>query len=203
MTNKSAGAQPELILRPNAWWRPSRAGNLAAAAGYLLASGFFLLRFHGSTRETLGVIDVVVLGLLVAGLRRSFNHGQLTLEDDRVIFSGALRTRALIGQSAPTRVIDAEVDWGRTSGRRSRLWMLVNRAGRAELALNRDAWDGAELERLRERLGIPLEVAEKPLRPTDMRREWPGAIPWPAAHPVLVTCVGLAVFCGLVAALRA
>ena len=60
--------------------------------------------------------------------------------------------------------------------------ILVDTAGRGELSLSRDAWDPSDLDLLRVRLGAELEVVEKPMRPAELRKMWPHALPWVAAH---------------------
>jgi hypothetical protein len=202
MANTEAAAHPRLTLQPMRSRRGAGASSLLAAAGYLVGSLFFLLRFHGPALWAFVLADVVVVGLVVVGFRRTYRHARLVLDGDELVFTGMLRNR-VISTTTPARVVHAEVDWGASSGRSSRLWILVTAVGRTELALNRDVWDGEQLERVRERLEIPLEVAATPLRPAQLRKRWPGAIPLPLAHPLLMTYTAIAVIAAFVIALRA
>jgi hypothetical protein len=99
------------------------------------------------------------------------------------------------------RVVKVEVDWGKASGRRTRFWLLTDAAGRKVVGLNRDVWDDGGLEGLRERLGLPIEIVETPKRPAEMRKAYPGTIPWWGAHPVVTTILAIAIVATLLIAL--
>jgi hypothetical protein len=82
--------------------------------------------------------------------------------------------------------VTVTVEWPGT--RRSfQRWLLLDTAGRTQLALDLTAWDRDELTRLAETLGILQEVDPTPHRPIELRRLYPGAIHWTAAHPYRFT----------------
>lgn len=111
-------------------------------------------------------------------------------------FTGLFRRRTL----SPVRVISAEVTWGRASNRQTKLWVLLGAIGRTSVGLNRDAWDERQLEDLREDLGLPLETVPGLERPAELRKSYPGSIPWWSAHPSLTTVVAIAAVAALVLA---
>jgi hypothetical protein len=57
--------------------------------------------------------------------------------------------------------------------------------------LNRDAWDEQQLESLRKTLALSLETVDVPKRPSELMHDYPGSIPWWAAH--LATATSLAI----------
>ena len=192
----------DLVIRPRAGARSGSGGSLVAAAGWLVASILYLLRFHGFLRIVLAAVDVAVAVGVVGAFKRSSRRAKLTLTDKRLVVSGFVRDRVRFVVSRPARVVEAEIDWGWASGRKSRLWLLVNAEGRTEVGLNRDVWDAVQLDALRERLGLPLEVVEKPMRPAQARKEYPGTIPWWVAHPVLTTYLLIAMIVAVVVGLK-
>ena len=126
-------------------------------------------------------LAVTVVGLLTLSRRRI----KLTLIDGGLIFSGLLRDRVLFTKGSVGRVAHVEVDWGKASGRQSRLWLLIDATGKTAVGLNRELWDGAQLENVREGLGLPIEVVDTPKRPAELRKAFPGSIPWWGAHPAM------------------
>jgi hypothetical protein len=177
-------------------------GQSAGAAGWIVASVLYSLRFHGLARVVIVALGIAIalgaFGLLSLSRRRT----KLALADRQLTFSGLLGDRVSIVNASTWRVAELEVFWGNISGRRSRLWCLVNAAGRAEVSLNRAAWDAGQLESLRESLGVPLEVAAAPKRPAEVRQTYPGTIPWWAAHPATATLLVVVVITVLVLALQ-
>lgn len=202
MIASSAPDSCALVLRPQTWVRGSLVGSVAAASGWLLASGFYLLKFHGPLRIAMVALDVVVVVGAVAVFRRSHRRTRLTLTNGRLVFSGLVSDRVLFADGRPGRVVEADVDWGLASGRRSRLWLLVDADGRTEVGLNHHVWDQGQLEDLRVRLGLPREVVTQPLRPAEARKVYPGTIPWWAVHPVLATYLLIALIIAIVVGLR-
>lgn len=192
----------ELVLTPQGAVRRSSVGTLVVAAGWLVGSAFYLLRLHGLLRVVMIAVDAaVVLGALVV-VKRSYRRTKLALIGGRLVFTGLVRDRVVFADGRSGRVVEAEVDWGRASGRRSRLWSLVNADGRTEVSLNRDIWDAGQLESLRVRFGLPLDVVDEPLRPAEARKTYPGVIPWWAAHPVMATYLLIALIVAIVIAAR-
>jgi hypothetical protein len=170
---------------------------MGVATGWLLAGLFYSLRFHGAARAIV-VVTAVLLGIAMVGLMYfSRRRVKLTAVGDRLIFSGLLRDRVVLGDHAG-RIVDVEVRWGKPSGRRSRLRLFINQAGRTAVSLNKEIWDAAQLEDLRERLGLPIETVARPQRPAELRKAYPGTIPWWAAHPSIATVLAIAVIAVLV-----
>lgn len=180
------GSPANLVIRPQVRGQ-ALGGSVIAAGGWLAASAAYLLKFHGFVLAILAIVDVLVLVGTIVLFRRSAQRTKLALVDGTLVFSSAFRDRVVFAASRPGRVIEIEVDWGWLSGRRSRLWLLTDADGRTEVNLNRPAWDRTELEDLRQRLGLPLEVVERPLRLTEARRAFPRTIAWWAVHPLLTT----------------
>jgi hypothetical protein len=168
----------------------------------MLASLLYSLRFHGSFRiAVVGVgvaLAVGVVGLLSLSRRRT----KLTMIGGQLIFSGLFRDRVLLAGGSPGRVVDVQVNWGKASGRRSRLWLLINAAGRTAVGLNRETWDDGQLEGLRESLGLPIEIVETPKRPAELRKAYPGTLPWWVAHPSVATLIGIVTLTALVLAFQ-
>jgi hypothetical protein len=170
---------------------------VGVAAGWLLAGLLYSLRFHGAARAIVAVA-AVLLGIGTFGLMYfSRWRVKLTVIGDRLIFSGLLRDRVVLEGHAG-RIIDVEAIWGKPSGRRSRLRLFINQAGRTVVSLNREVWDAAQLEDLRVRLGLPIETVTRPQRPAELRKAYPGTIPWWAAHPSIATVLAIAVVAVLV-----
>jgi hypothetical protein len=115
-----------------------------------------------------------------------------------LVFSGIFGSRVLLAPNSRGRVVNVEVAWGKASGRRSRLWLLINETGRAAIGLNRDMWGYDQLESLREDLGLPLAVDDTARRPAELRRVYPGSIAWWAAHPAIATTLLIVVVAVLV-----
>jgi hypothetical protein len=123
---------------------------------------------------------------------------KLTMLNGALVFSGIFGSRMLLTQNSRGRVVNVEVAWGKTSGRRSRLWLLMNEKGRTAIGLNRDMWGYEQLESLRQDLGLPLVVDDTARRPAELRRVYPGSIPWWAAHPAVATSLVIVVVAVLV-----
>jgi hypothetical protein len=197
----AAKSRPAVVVRPRQrrWNSP---GQTAGAAGWMLASLLYSLRFHGSFRiAVVGVgvaLAVGVVGLLSLSRRRT----KLTMIGGQLIFSGLFRDRVLLAGGSPGRVVDVQVNWGKASGRRSRLWLLINAAGRTAVGLNRETWDDGQLEGLRESLGLPIEIVETPKRPAELRKAYPGTLPWWVAHPSVATLIGIVTLTALVLAFQ-
>jgi hypothetical protein len=181
------GYDENVVLRPRKELRNSQGGGIGAAAAATLASILYSLKFHGVARVIVVVagvaLAVAVIGLIVLSLRRT----KLTMIGGQLKFTGVLRDRVVRVGSGAGRVVEVEVEWGKASGRRSRLWLLVDAAGRAAVVLNRNKWDAGQLEALRERLGLTMELVEMPQRPAELRKTYPGIIPWWTAHPSIAT----------------
>jgi len=197
----AAGNSPPLVVRPRQELQNKR-GLSVGAVGWILASLLYSFRFHGSSRVVvvcMGVaLAVIVVGLLTLSRRRV----KLTLIDGGLVFSGLLRDRVLFTKGSVGRVAHVEVEWGKTSGRQSRLWLLINATGKTAVGLNRELWDGAQLENVRESLGLPIEVADTPRRPAELRKAFPGSIPWWAAHPAMASSLAIVIIAVLVLLLQ-
>jgi hypothetical protein len=192
----------QLVVRPRRRLRNTGEASVGAAAGWIVISFLFSLRFHGSAR-VLVVGAGVALAVGVIGLiNLSYRRTKLSLINRRLIFTGLLRDRVALAGDDSGRVVKVEVDWGKASARRSRFWLLINAAGRTAVCLNRDAWDEGQLEGLREHLGLPIEIVETPKRPVELRKAHPGTIPWWGAHVTVATVLAMLVLAALVLALQ-
>jgi hypothetical protein len=181
----SIESQAALVIHPG---RPSRKpGAILSAAGWCVFSLVFLLRFHGLALILMALIDVAVVVGTLAISRRSYARSQLTLAHGRLMWSGAIRDRVVFDKSRPGRVVEAEVRWFKTSDRRTRVWLLVDAEGRAEVNLNVSAWDHAQLENLRQRLGVPRELISDTLSGKELRARRPASVPWAVLHPIAMT----------------
>lgn len=137
---------------------------------------------------------VGTIGLLMLSRRRT----ELMTAGGELVFTGSFRRRVL----SPERVLAVEVAWSKASRRRSRLWVLVNASGRAVVGLNRDAWDEGQLEGLRESLGLPIETVSTPKRPAELRKVYPGIVPWWSAHVSLATVFAILTLAAVVLAVE-
>jgi hypothetical protein len=186
---------PDLVVRPH---RPqAKPGALFSAAAWCAMSVAFLARFHGTGLLVVTVLDLGVFCGGIAILCRSRARSVLNLTGDDLTWSGAFRDRKV----CPVKVVEAEVRWSKTAGLRTRVWLLVNAEGRAEVNLNLDAWDRAQLEQLRQRLGIPRGVISEPQSGKQLHGRFPGSVPAALLHPIALTYLLIAAItvCVLVA----
>ncbi len=187
--NDIATDHQRLVVCPSVS-RRSR-GQAVAGFGWIVASLLYSLRFHGQSRlivVCLGIaVAVGVIGLLNLSRRRT----RLTVVGRRVVLSGLIRDRVVLDGDQAGRVVDVEVSWGGATRRRSRLWLLLDSTDHSAVGLNRAAWNAAELETVRRRLDLPLEVQETPRRPAELRTAYPGSIPWWGAHPIIATWLAI------------
>ena len=182
----SLQSSPTLVVRPEkAQLKP---GALFSAAGWCAMSIAFLVRFHGTGLFVMAVLDVAVLAAALVILQRSRSRSTLSLSPDGLTWTGLFRDRKV----CPVKVVEAEVHWFQTSARCTRVWLLVNADGRAEVNLNADAWDHVQLELLRQRLGIPREVMNQTQRAKELRAKFPGSVPVAVLHPIALTYLLLA-----------
>jgi hypothetical protein len=189
--------EQRLVLQPSRRPWNSQRVDAGIATSWLLAGLLYSLRFHGAARAIVA-ITAVLLGIGTVGLMYfSRRRVKLTVIGDRLIFSGLLRDRVVLEGHAG-RIVDVEVIWGKPSGRRSRLRLFINQAGRTAVSLNKEIWDAAELEDLRARLGLPIETVARPQCPAELRKAYPGTIPWWAAHPSIATVLAIVVIVVLV-----
>lgn len=194
-------ATQPLVIRPRQNLPRSR-GQIVGAAGWVLASLLYSLRFHGLTRLTVvGAAVAIAIGIVV-WMHMSRRRMQLILRDRQLIVSGPLRDRVALTEGRRGRVVHVELTWRHASARRSRLWLLLNGSGSTEVGLNRDVWDGRQLEHLRESLGLPIEVVETPKRPSELRHDYPRSVPWWAVHPAAATSLAIVIIATLVVALQ-
>jgi hypothetical protein len=188
----------QLVLRPSKRIWNTQGWSTGIAAGWLLAGLFYSLRFHGVARLAVACVGVVLAVGVIVLMNASRRRVKLTLSGDRLVFSGLLRDREVMAKGHGGRIVDVEVAWGRSSGRRSRLRLFINQAGKTVVSLNREIWDHEQLEDLRERLGLPTEIVERPQRPAELRNAYPGTIPWWAAHLPVATVFAILVVAALV-----
>ena len=182
----SLQSPPTLVLRAK---KPQlKPGALFIAVGWCSMSIAFLASFHGVGLLVMAVLDVAVIAGALALLQRSRGRSTLSLSEDGLTWTGLFRDRKV----CPVKVVEADVHWFRTSARSTRVWLLVNAGGRAEVNLNADAWDQAQLERLRQRLGIPREVISRTQRGNELRAKFPGSVPLAVLHPIALTYLLLA-----------
>lgn len=191
-----------LVLRPSQriWNTPG--ASIGIAAGWLLASLFYSLRFNGLARIVVAGGGVVVAIGMIVLMHASRRRVKLTLIGERLIFSGLLRDRVVFAKGQTGRIVDVEVVWGRSSGRRSRLRLFINQAGKTVVSLNQAIWDHEQLEDLRERLGLSTETVARPQRSAELRTAYPGTVPWWAAHPSVATVLAIVVIAALVLTLE-
>ncbi len=194
------GSQP-LVVRPRRSLQRIR-GQIVGATGWVLASFFYSLRFYGLTRLAVVGVAVVVAAGLVTWMCLSRRRMRLTLNRGQLIVSGLLRDRVALTETIQGCVVHVDLAWRHAPARRSRLWLLLNDSGSTEVGLNRDAWDGQQLEHLRESLGLPIEVVDMPMRPSEVRHAYPRSIPWWAAHPAVAMSVVIVTIATLVVAVQ-
>lgn len=192
----------QLVVRPRKRLRNSQQASVGVAAGWILMSFLYSLRFHGSARVMVVGAGVALAVGVIGLINLSYRRTKLSMIDGRLVFTGLLRDRVALAGDGTGRVVKVEVDWGKGSARRSRFWLLINAAGRTAVFLNRDAWDDGQLEGLREHLGLPIEIVETPKRPVELRKAHPGTIPWWGAHVSVATVLAILVLAALVLALQ-
>jgi hypothetical protein len=191
----------QLVVRPSQRVRYGRSQSVGAAA-WILASLLYSFRFNGSTRVVVIAAGVIVAVCLIGVMNLSLRRTKLTMVDGQLILSGLLRDHVLLVGEGRGRVVNVEVVWGNTAGRRSRLWLLMDPTGQTAVGLNRDTWNDGQLESLRESLGLPLDVDDTPKRPGELRNAYPGSIAWWAVHPTVTFSLVIIVVAVLVLALQ-
>jgi hypothetical protein len=207
MNDENAGPGPvgkglePLVVRP-LQVRPTRQGQLVGVAGWVLASVFYSLRFHGVTRLAVLSVAVAMAVGIVAWMHLSRRRMRLALYGGQLVVSGPIRDRVALTEGHQGRVVHVEIAWRHTPNRRSRLWLLLNESGGTEVGLNRDAWDNRQLEHIRESLGLPIEVVETPRRPSELRNDYPRSVPWWAVHPAVATSLTIVIIATLAVALQ-
>lgn len=181
---------------------PTTRGEISGAVGWAFAAALYSLRFHGLTRWAV-VSGAVAIAIGVAVWMRVSRHRmRLTLCGRQLSVSGPLRDRVALKDGREGRVVHVELVWRLAPARRSRLWLLLNESGDTALGLNRDAWDGQELEHIRERLDFPIDVVETPKRPSELRQDYPHSLPWWAVHPAVATSLAIATIVALAVVLQ-
>lgn len=193
----ASNGRRQLVVRPSQRRTYSRSQEGGAAA-WVLASLLYSLRFHGFSRVIVLFVGVAIAVSVIGLMSLSRKRTKLTMVRDILIYSGICRSRVLLAKGSRGRVVNVEVVWSNTSSRRSRLWLLMNTTGRTVVGLNRDMWGDAQLESLREGLGLPLEVDGTARRPAELRRVYPGSIAWWMVHPALATVLLIVVVVVLV-----
>jgi hypothetical protein len=191
----------QLVVRPCQRLRYSRSQRVGAAA-WMLASLLYSFRFNGLSRVIVIAAGVAIAVGLIGVMSLSRRRTKLTMVSRQLILSGLLRDRVLLAGDGRGRVVNVEVAWGNTSGRRSRLWLLMNATGQTAVGLNRDTWNDGQLENLRESLGLPLEVDDTPKRPAELRKVYPGSIAWWAVHPAVAASLAIIIVAVLAIALQ-
>jgi hypothetical protein len=187
----------EFVIQPRLRSRTFR--QLSGASIWILACFLFTLRFHGSTRVTVGVFGLVIGIGAIVWICLSMRRTKLArTHDGRLVLSGVLGHRVLLTQGDKGRMVDVNVGWGGPSHRQSHLRLLVGATGHTAAALNRDTWDGTQLEELRQYFDLPLEVDREPKRAAELRSRYPGSVPWWAAHPTAATLLAIGVVVVLV-----
>lgn len=190
--SKAEDAKTKLVVAPLSEPRRTRS-QMVGATGWILASLIYSFRFHGASRVVVFGLSCAAGVAVVALLSLSRRRTRLILADGRLTVSGLLRHRAVFTTGERGEVIDAEVVWGGASRRRSRLWLLVSSGRHTALRLNRSLWDDRQLERLRERLDLPVVLVDTPQQPAELRRAYPGSIPWWAARPATATVAAIVI----------
>lgn len=189
-----------MVVRPRQIQAHSGGQRLGAAVAWLAASALYSLRFDGFTRLVVVCLALAVGACVFGAMALARRRTAIADVDGRLVFSGLFGDVVLPSATPGTRVVRTEVIWGGASGRHSRLWLLVRPTGRVARGLNLAVWDAHELEALRERLGLNLEVDDFAKRPAELRKAWPGSIPWWAAHPLVAAVLAVVVVSALVAA---
>lgn len=167
--------------------RPTRKTRRSATAivGWSAFCALNVLARHGEARIITAAAAVsgmlVTLGLVYRWRYRS----KLTLQGDVLTYTGLIRRRVVARRPISGRAIVANVAWGASGN--SQRWLLLDPSGRAAIALDLAAWNLDHLQALCDRLGVSQEVDPTPRRPADLRRMYPGGIPWAIAYPYRFT----------------
>lgn len=197
-----AGEDPQsLVVRPRQSLSTSP-GQLVGATGWLVASIFYSLRFHGLTRlVVIGVATAIAIGIIV-WIQLSRRRMQLMLRGGQLIVSGPLRNRVALTEGRQGCVVHVDLTWRHAPSRCSPLWLLLDDSGSTVVGLNRDVWDETQLECLRERLSLPMKVVSTPKRPSELRHDYPRSVPWWTVHPVAITSLAIVTIATLVVVLQ-
>jgi hypothetical protein len=156
-------------------------GAFRASLGFLIGGGVSVSCYTAALWIKAGPVTALVLGglgvtfiLVMLSLRvirkrrlaLILHHGQLY---KRAIGAGV---RLILARGEPGRVIHltAIPDAGRPPVER---WLLLDESGSARLRLRMPEWNPAELEQLRSRLQLPLQVEPEPITVAEMLERYP------------------------------
>lgn len=177
----------ELVVRPLSM---SAARPAAGTAGWLLASLLFLLRFRGTALIVASAIDGVIVLSMVGYIALVRPRMVLKLRDGELVLSRLRGDQHVITAGDRGRVVELDVVYGPPTNTswRSRIWMILAPDGTVALRLNRPAWNHGELETVRTRLALPLQVIDCPIPAATARESYPGlvarwAVSWWIDHP--------------------
>ena len=138
-----------------------------------------VLRSDGLTRAFIAVSVLVMVALTHRYVRRA----ALTLRDGVLSYDGLFRRRIVARPGVSARAVTADVLWSQSGP--AKRWLLLEAGGATVLGLDLTAWKADELSALCERAGIPQQSDPTPRRAAELRRAYPGGLPWAVAHPFI------------------
>jgi hypothetical protein len=165
----------DLTIKPAPVTRPDPA-RLGAGFAWLLVAVVFAIRFTGATRIIVIGIDLVMGGATFWVLTKARRESSISWRN---------------GVDLGWRVEMVGLASGQSAGTFTRMWLLLDPSGRAQLALNPAAWDPSDLDALAATLALQVDVAPKSKRLAQVRKDYPGALPAWAAHPILTGATGV------------
>jgi hypothetical protein len=138
-----------------------------------------VLRSDGPTRAFIAVSVLIMAALMHRYVRRA----ALTLRDGVLSYTGLFRRRIVARPGVSVRAVTADVLWSQAGP--AQRWLLLDAGGATVLGLDLLAWKADELSALCERAGIPQQSDRTPRRPAELRRAYPGGVPWAVAYPFI------------------
>ena len=173
-------ARDEIEVRPRR--RASRSWIAIAAWGGAVALG--VLSADGQTRGITAVAGALTALVTWALVHRWRRRSVLALRDQVLSYTGVFRSRTVVRLPGSVRAVTAQVTW--SSGALTQRWLLVDASGAVALGLDLTAWETDDLSAVCERAGIPQVHDPTRRRPAELRRAYPGGLPWVVAHPFVL-----------------
>lgn len=168
--------------------------------------GFILLALGITSSAPAAVLmGTAFFAVVLAFSRWSMRHlttRHLTVRGGQLTLTTMYRTRVISPGRPIARAVRAEYISDRLTENVAKVLLLIDGSGRMAFRIFPAAWH-AEVDRLPAALGLTEEVRAGQTTARQLRREYPGAVPWGEAHIVMSTLLFLAVACVLVAGVQA
>ena len=165
-----------------------------------LSSLLWPLRLNGTSRDAGLVLAGALVVIEFVALLRWRTRVRITFKDQRLIYHGIFVRRVI--DTSGCRLVSVPVENTAYPDRLTRYILVVNRDGRAKLALSLERWDSKQLETLATTFHLPTETLDSPMTSEYLGRKFPG-VPWIVTNPKgagwVIVGVAVAAVCVVIA----